>query len=52
MDALLAAATARRAVGSTGLNNDSSRSHLIIALCLEARAWGVGCRVYDIGYRV
>lgn len=35
--ALLRRANARRAVGATGLNPDSSRSHLIVALCLETR---------------
>jgi hypothetical protein len=35
--ALLRRANARRSVGATGLNPDSSRSHLIVALCLETR---------------
>lgn len=46
VDAILARANARRAVGATGLNADSSRSHLIIALALECPRTGVSSKLF------
>ena len=46
VDAILARANARRAVGATGLNADSSRSHLIVALALECPRTGVSSKLF------
>ena len=46
VDAILARANARRAVGATGLNADSSRSHLIIALSLERPRMAVSSKLF------
>ena len=46
VDAILARANTRRAVGATGLNADSSRSHLIIALALECPRTGVSSKLF------
>ena len=46
VDAILARANARRAVGATGLNADSSRSHLIIALALDCPRTGVSSKLF------
>lgn len=46
VDAILARANARRAVGATGLNADSSRSHLIIALSLERPRTAISSKLF------